>query len=59
MRSEENGGVLRVSWVGQLKALSEESGMGPTKLQKYLNDEKVKICAKRVGIGNLGILSYE
>ena len=31
MRSEENGGVLRVSWVGQLKALSEELGMGPTK----------------------------
>ena len=32
-------------------------GMGPTKSKKKLSDEKLKICAKRVELGNLGILS--
>ena len=43
---------------GRLTAVSDHClGMGPTKSKKKLSDEKLKICAKRVELGNLGILS--
>ena len=45
---------------GRLTTISNHcSSMGPTKSKKKLSDEKLKICAKRVELGNLGILSDE
>ena len=46
--------------VGRLTAVSNHcSSMGPTKSKKKLSNEKLKICAKWVESGNLGILSDE
>ena len=46
--------------VGRLITVSKHcSGMGPTKSKKNLSDEKLKICAKRMELGNLGILIDE
>ena len=43
---------------GRLIKVSDHcSGTGPTKSKKKLSDEKLKICAKRVELGNWGILS--